>query len=747
MRTRLPHVAAALSALWLTAGAFAASTVPRLWPMAIPEKVGPVPTAPVKFYQWVIANRTEDLLRILRTAKDHSRYRLEHSDGYVAWIMATAYQGEGWSRYYRDDEVRALALRLLDGMCEARMKAPFEQGKGHGPKFGLYGLANAVALWKETGAVPPEQIERWVAAVRKTAEFGMRYNARSRLVGEYANPEMYYMAGLAAAWQLTRDERYRREAAATLRRYDDDTFPDGGVAYFRGTNAKLGYQQMVVAAVCRYYEITADPHAKALLECYARYYPLIYNAAGIFSPSEHPWLKHYVSEYVNPGSPGMLASLTGDGRNRTVERIAAYRAAQEVAGKRPSFMTDQSVHAWYNHHHTIFACLALRYQRPVEPKPLVDRWVGLDESVRGIRSRWGDWHAVVTSRRHSVTLPGCLIADAREPFYPLHSGLLFFACDSAGKTIDRPEGFHIDRHQHIMSQWHPAHHRTHMGQGAAVSVLSNLNTAHWGQFPISTAETLHGDPGPWEYIQTWIAWKNSLIGLVRMDALADPPEPGQEGYVRIRPVFIPQNRPLTASAKGDGIAGSYGRLAFAMQPLALNRGWSFGEIDNWSIKPYVANHGGTYVYVHPTSPVYQKDGGTWRRGDRMLLWAAFWDRDDPAIRPEDPEHFQVLFLRDRAALVVVRDDADTVMVFANALNRRSVEVQLNPRPGWTATLRRGAHLLPTFPGEPVRFHLMGAQVAQLRVDSAKPLAASDVAKQIEVTGGRYWRSKPWPLRY
>ena len=725
-----------------------AETTGTPWPLDVPETVEGVPTDPAEFCKWIITSRTRAAVEALRASEDGAKYGLSHSDAYLAWIMASAYQGDGWSPYYQDTELRDLAVRLLDALTTARLKEPFP-GDNHPIVFGLHGYAFAVLRWKETGAVPREKLDRWVEGVRKSAEFAIRYTARGQFAGDYANPEMYYLSGLAAAWKLTGEPRYREEAAAALRRYRDDTFPDGGVAYFRGTNAKVGYQQMVVKAVCLYYELTEDAYAKELLECYAKYFPLIYHRAGVFSPSEHPWLKHYVGEYVNPAVPDMIASVTGDGRNETVARIAAFRAAEAEASAFPSFMSDpdKRVRAWYNFHHVTFACAALRLHKEVEPEPLADRWVGPDENVRGIRSRWNDWMAVVTSRRSSVTLPGCLIADPAEPHYPLDSGLLFFVCEYGGKPMEKPDGFLIDRAQHIMSQWNPVYHRTLGQDGAVIGVWSGLRTPYWGYLPMSTAEDPHADPGAWEYIQAWITWKNSLIGLIRMDALRDPPEPEKPGYVRIRPVFIPQNRELVVSEHHGGLSGSYGRLRFLLQPLANHEGWEFAEIDNWSISQFLSIHGGTYVYVHPKSPVYQKTNETWRRGDKALLSVAFWDGRDPAIRPDDPEAFQAVMLKDRAGAVVIRRSETSAVVFAVALSRRWVQIQLDTAPDWSVDLRHGDDPLPTFQSEPVRFSLLGGQTAVLQIESEQQLSAADVAGRLHVTGGRFLTSEPWLVPY
>ncbi|NQT17163.1 MAG: hypothetical protein HQ582_30700 [Planctomycetes bacterium] len=725
-----------------------AETKEALRPLDIPDAVDGVPTDPVEFCQWIITSRTRAAMQALRASEDGAKYGFSHSDAYLAWIMASAYQGDGWSPFCRDTELRDLAFRLLDALTTARLQDAFPGGN-HPIVFGLHGYAFAVLRWKETGAAPPEKLDRWVEGVRKSAEYAIRYTARGQYVGDYANPEMYYLSGLAAAWKLTGEPRYREEAATALRRYRDDTFPDGGVAYFRGTNAKVGYQHMVVKAVCLYYELTGDAYAKELLDCYARYFPMVYHRAGVFSPSEHPWLKHYVGEWVNPAVPDMIASLTGDGRNETVARIAAHRAAEAEASAFPSFMSDpdKRVRAWYNFHHVTFACAAVRLHKEVEPEPLADRWVGPDENVRGIRGRWDDWMAVVTSRRGSVTLPGCLIADPAEPHYPLDSGLLFFACEYGGKPIQKPDGFQIDRAQHIMSQWEPVHHRTLGRDGAVVSVWSGLRTPYWGHLPTSTAEDSQADPGAWEYIQAWITWKNSLIGLIRMDALRDPPEPEKPGYVRIRPVFIPQNRELAASEQNGGLSGSYGRLQFLLRPLAENEGWQFAEIDNWSISQFLSIHGGTYVYVHPKSPVYQKTNETWQRGDKALLYAAFWDQRDPAIRADDPEAFQAVMLKDRAGAVVIRRSKTSAVVFAVALSRRWVQLQLDTGPDWSVDLRHGDDPLPTFQGEPVRFSLLGGQTAVLEIRSEQQLSAADVARSLHVTGGRFRVPEPWPVPY
>ena len=717
----------------------------RLWPMAIPEKVGEIPTDPVAFYQWVVVDRARNSLERVQSSKDGLIYGAAAEDANVAWIFACAYDGEGWSPLYHDPELLKGAFRLMDAITDVRLKEPWEKGQGHGPRFGLHSYANAVAFWKETGAVPPEKLQRWIECVRKSADFCIRYDARDMYVGNYANPEMYSLSGLAVAWQLTGEERYREEAAATLRRYEDDTFPDGGVSYFMEVNAETGYQHMVVKSVCRYYEITKDPYAKELLERYTDYFPLVWLPAGIHSPSEQPWLKHYVTQYINPAVPDMLASFTGDGRNATIARVQAYRTAQQIAEQFPSFRQDAGPYAWYNYHWTTYACLALRYHRDVEPKPLLDRWVGPDENLRGIRSRWGNWTAFATSRRASMTLTGCLIADPAEPFYPLQSGLLMFLCEYGEEKIRPRDAFVIDSAHHVMNEWNPLHYRSVGEDGAILNVFSELSSPYWGVFAESNAERPYRNPGAWEYSQAWITWKNSLIGLIRMVALRDSDGPAEDCFVRLRPVFIPQNRELKIASHGGGIAGSYGRLGFAMAPLGEAEGWQFGEIDNPSAPPFLK--GGTYYYAQPRSPVLEKSGGTWKRGDTVALWTAYWDTEAPALDVTRPDQFQALLFNDRAAAIVVRESTTSAAVFVADLNRRWIQLQLDPGEGWQVELRHTKDVLPTFPGEPVRFSLLGFQTAILHVKAPGALTAAEVAGRLRVTGGRWMPAEPWTQPY
>lgn len=722
--------------------AAAETETPEPWPMQIPERAGDVPTDPVEFYRWVVTERARAALKRIEDSEDGLIYGAAAEDANVAWLMATAYNGEGWSTFYRDPQLLEGALRIMNAMTDIRLVEPWEQGQGHGPRFGLHAYANAVSFWKETGAVPSESMERWIACVRKMADFAIRYDARALWVGEYANPEFYTLSGLAAAWELTGEDRYRREAARTLRRYEVQTFPDGGVSYLGLMNAQTGYQSMVVKSVARYYELTQDPYAKELLDRYARYYHLIWLPAGIHSPSEQPWLKHYITEYVNPAVPDMLASFTGDGRCATVARVQAFRTAEQVAGLFPSFR-EENPYAWYNFHATTYACLALRYHRPVQPQPLPARWTGMDENLRGIRARWDDWMAFATSRRASMTLAGCLIADTREPFYPLDSGLLFFLVDFAETAVPEQEAFRLRENHFILNDWEPVHSRTAHGDGAVINVFSALSCPYWGVFPQSSAENKGRNPGAWEYSQAWITWKNSLFGMIRMAALRDSEGAEGEGFARMRPVFFPQNRDLNLVSREPGVQGSYGRLGFAMAPFDPTEDWQFAEMDNRTSPPFLS--GGTYGYAQPVSPVLEKTGGTWRRGDTAAAWTAYWDTGHPALDVSDPRAFQARLLNDRAGILVIRSGETNAVVFAANLNRRWVQLQLDPDDhGWKVELHLNNNELPTEPGEAVRWSLAAFHTSILRVTSPKPLTALDVAERIRVTGGRWLPREPYP---
>jgi hypothetical protein len=343
-----------------------------------------VPSDLVPFLRYVIQNRAEHGLKSVVTDKANPKYGTVYGgaaeDANIAWIAAAAYKYD-WSRFHRDQALRDKAIALLDALARIHADGRWDDG-GHGADFGLHSFAWAVLSWIETGEPDEDRRQLWRKAVAAAADDALFLNHRDLLVADYANPDFYHLAGLAAAWKVTGNDRYREEAGAMLRRYEDSLFDGGGVAYFLKNSPEHGYQQMVVKGTVLYWDLTGDPHALEWLNRLAPYFPNVQHRSGLLTDAEHPHLKHHLYHPLNPAAPAMLASALGDGTNRWAADIATKMRADNVANRMPSFFKKNP--NWYNYHHTTYAVVALRImeRHPLpEPVPMPERRLFVDKSL------------------------------------------------------------------------------------------------------------------------------------------------------------------------------------------------------------------------------------------------------------------------------------------------------------------------------------------------------------------------------
>ena len=163
----------------------------------------------------------------------------------------------------------------------------------------------------------------------------------SALGGQYANPEMYYLSGLAAAWKITGNEKkYKQEAALSIRRYSDWLYPGGGMAYFCRSEPQNGYQHMVAKSVALYWDVTGDPFALDMLKRLAPYWPTVLHRSGWETDAEAPYLKHTFWNFLIPSVAVMIAAATGDGANRAAADVAVRLQADNV-DDRPALLLDR----------------------------------------------------------------------------------------------------------------------------------------------------------------------------------------------------------------------------------------------------------------------------------------------------------------------------------------------------------------------------------------------------------------------
>ena len=675
---------------FVSASALALSTLPAAFAAPgdlpkLPTDFGPCPRKLDDFLKYIVQRRAAEALNRVGSKPDGTLYGSGPEDANVAWVGAAAYRYP-WSRFHRNEALRNRAFSLLDSIVRAHPDGKWDDG-GLNAYFGPQSLGWAVLSWIETGDVDAPRAALWRDAVAKAADDGMlclHYGPYrpSALTGQYANPEFYFLSGLAAAWKLTGDTRYRDEASKALRRYDDWLFSGGGMTYFLGSSPQHNYQHMIVKSTALHWDLTQDPHALEFLKRLAPYFPNVQHRSGLLTDAEQSHLKHSFFNPINPGAPAMLACILGDGANRHVADISASLMADSVDGRNPSFGSKGL--AWYNYHAATFAVSALRLleRHPLpEAVPPSPRRVFVDASFRGVRTHWDDFTAAVGTRPMNDSLAGAYIADPREPLMPLDSAL-----DGVYFEVLRGKS------QFRCVEWSPVVTFASTEGFASTSCFTRLCAPYWGDMPFLPGEGSHpSEVADWSSLQHWATWRDCLIGFGALRCHASGGDAGDVARVRWR--ISPAGRKLDILEQSErSLRFRYGRLRGDL--LSLDPAGSF------SFKP---------------ADVGEAPMAAWTP---LLVRSAPWSTGDAVnvatiIRPDGAEgSIATMSLTHGAAAVLLEPDARKAYVWVVNLGRHLQQYMLNLPPGVTVrTYKRDVEMPPVPRGEPANTGLQGAEGA------------------------------------
>jgi hypothetical protein len=228
---------------------------------------------------------------------------------------------------------------------------------------------------------------------RQIDEFG---SGRKAFIGGalYPNMDVYYALIMALGYDLFDRDDCRAERDRYIRRLDEAMFLGGGWTYIDGTNECPMYHNINVSLCARMWMISGDATCRSMVERSVNYYPHVVTPAGVVEYHTDPWWKHAWSPLGTPG-PDIVASLTGDGRNRTIGDAVRAHDEQEV----PRLLL-----------HHIYAAMLWR---DVEPQPLPTSVVWLDQNIQGPRGRFADWSWGATARYGSDTIVGAMANDGQ----------------------------------------------------------------------------------------------------------------------------------------------------------------------------------------------------------------------------------------------------------------------------------------------------------------------------------------------
>ena len=686
--------------------------------------LGPVPSDLIGFCRWTVQDRAAGgLARIVRdtgSPKYGTVYGGLAEDANIAWVAAAAYRHK-WSRHYQDGALRDEAFFLLDSLARVRADGRWDDG-GLGAYFGLQSLAWAVWFWSETGAVDADRVETWRGAVAAAADDAMRCMQRNMCSGQYANPEFYYLSGLAAAGRITGKTAYTEEAARALRRYENVLWPGGGVAYFHETAPQHGYQQMVTKSVALYWLATQDEYAEGWLQRLAPYFVNVQHRTGLVTDAEQPWLKHAFYSPVNPAVPGLLACILGDGKNRWVAEIAAKNRSDNVANRLPSFL-DRNPN-WYNYHHTTYAATLvwlLESRDLPDPVDAGPRRLLRDAGFHGVRSHWDDFAAAVGTRHKNDSLAGAYLADAREPMMPLAGALDGVLAEILCGDRDPSKGRGaVLRSTYSCVDWVAETHFLDHTSVKAASCWSRLCSPYWNDRPWMPGERWRlNQISGWSSLQHWAVWRDHLIGFCLLRCHSDGGSPDTDDQARFRWRFAPVGREYHVSGDDANLRDAVcAGLRVRMQLLAERGGFSFGEVVGQE-PPHL-----------PTTPVLSRPA-PWQTGDFAMCATQ--------ARPAASEtEVRVKLLNEAAAAVMVEPEGLKAYVWIASLGRHMRQHHLAPVPGVSSirVFERDVELTPPFPDEQAVLSLHGGETGLFELTAARALAAEPIVQALSSGWGR-----------
>lgn len=676
-----------------------------------------VPAELVPFLRYVVQNRAEHGLKAVVTDNSDPKFGTIYGgaaeDANVAWVAAAAYKYP-WSRFHHDEALRDKAFALLDALARIHADGHWDDG-GHGADFGLHSFAWAVLSWLETGEPDDARSKLWRDAVARAADDALLLNHRDLFVGDYANPDFYHLAGLAAAWKVTGNDRYRAEAEAMLHRYEDSLFEGGGVAYFLKNSPEHGYQQMVVKATVLYWDLTDDPYALKWLERLAPYFPNVQHRSGLLTDAENPHLKHHLYKPLNPAAPAMLAAALGDGTNRWAADIAAKVRADNVANRMPSFLDENP--NWYNFHHTTYAAVALRImeRHPLpDPVPMPDRRVFADGGFRGVRSHWNDFTAAVGTRRMNDSLAGAYLADIDEPMLPLNAAIngVRFEVWEGDRNPELPRDRRV-RAEYRCVEWNPVVHATNTDGFAAVSCLTWLCSPYWADMPWIAGERWPlREVSGWTSLQHWAVWRDHLIGLGALRCHQDGGDPQTGDTARVVWPLAPTGRQMAEPDRDESsLQLRYGSLELKTVRLEENGGFTYG------------------LDPDGLSPVLQRPA-PWKAGDHVNVATDIYpDQSDGTV------HFKAL--NEAAAALLLEPDRRKAFLWVANLTRHWRQHELEvPAESTVRLFKRNVEMPKVPPGSKAYCSLFGGESAVWVIESPKELDPNHVLSQLTSGWGR-----------
>ncbi len=366
-------------------------------------------------------------------------------------------------------------------------------------RFTLLPFCEAFTLVRE--ALPVELRERILAQVGRILEVQLcEYGHGPQMKGGadrlYPNMDVYYCLCMLHGDLLLGDARWRTEWSRFVDRLGEAQFADGGWTYIDGTNECPVYHDLAVLLLGRLHQLTGDPRAMAQLTRSLPYYPLVCSPTGVPEYHTDCWWKHSWS-LQRSFAPDVLASMSGDGRHRTLGDLTRPATLAEFGDK----VSGRNLEV--DNILGLFCVYAASAWREVEPSPLPTEQLVLDGNIEGPRGRFEEWSWAATARYGCDTLVGAMMHTA--PDEPV-CALMAVTPEIMSRHEEYPEGGMTRFAMAITPRGTRGHSRID-GETASFGVT----------YPMAAYRSVFGMeafPYGWECTQEWELGRELLRGRI-----------------------------------------------------------------------------------------------------------------------------------------------------------------------------------------------------------------------------------------
>jgi len=489
-----------------------------------PEEADPLQAGKNPFFKGVV-----DAVRPMSTreqtwAKGHK--------GYLATPDAWWFAGRGnetygiiWSMTRPKSPLRhhPMLLRNLlnrfDAIAHLHAKGDFNVDRkaiyGRDPNINRFCLAPALDAWREVheaypDLLPPAKRADLEGGLKQLADFQIDDYGTPRLAKNahekfpaYPNMDVHYLLIMELAHRLWGDPKYAKERDTFLKILEGAVFPMGAFTYVNTQNECFVYHQIDVLYLARFWKLSGDAGALALLKKTVPFYPYNVEPAGMPEYYTDACWKHYWGG-GDAGAPAVIAALFDDPLN---QRVA------ELCGR---------VYGYGQGH---WAAIAAELWKPMASKPLPDGYVMVDTNIDGPRGRFGPWSFAGNGRDYRVgyqgkdTFVGCMVTDPVRRPLPLDAALQVVTTEVRLNPTD--------------NHWkgglcHSAREKLTTALGpdfGSLAVRYTVSRPNWGHKQDIVF--------PWEGTQEWYLSKSRLIGLVALEATADERRSAVHGRIRL----------------------------------------------------------------------------------------------------------------------------------------------------------------------------------------------------------------------